>query len=208
MAPAEPTAEAFAPIETKSLRKEPSMQPQSTSTPDPATAQPAAAAQPQLPLARQMVTAMAEKFGVCTRPLAIRRIERFTGFADVIEVPCLHQKSTLGYTGRRVLISRQWSGKTLADLRADNRTWVRAILSGTLADPDSDSAAGEEPRRYVYELARPGDPDVPDVQARVLAAIGQRQAWRQDLREARTQAAAPPGTNSATQDPGAIGRAA
>src|SRR5215467_3004510 len=88
MAPAEATAEACAPIETKSLRKEPSMHPQSTSTPDPATAQPAVAAQPQLPLAGQMVTAMAENFGVCTRPLAIRRIDRFTGLADFIEVPC------------------------------------------------------------------------------------------------------------------------
>jgi len=122
----------------------------------------------------------------------------------------VHQRSTLGYTGRRVLISRQWSGKTLADLRADNRTWVRAILSGTLANPGPDhpDTAGEEPRRYIYELARADDPDVPELQVRISHAIAIRQRWRQALRDAQTQTAAPPGANSATQDPEAIGRAA
>ena len=41
----------------------------------------------------------------------------------------VHQRETLGFTGRRVLISRQWSGKTLTDHREDNRAWVKALLA-------------------------------------------------------------------------------
>ena len=35
-----------------------------------------------------------------------------------------HRREYLGYAGRRVLVSRKWSGKTLADHRADRRTWL------------------------------------------------------------------------------------
>jgi hypothetical protein len=33
----------------------------------------------------------------------------------------VHKRRTLGLGGRRVLISRDWSGKTLADHKANNR---------------------------------------------------------------------------------------
>ena len=36
-----------------------------------------------------------------------------------------HRREHLGYAGRRVLVSRKWSGKTLADHRADRRTGSR-----------------------------------------------------------------------------------
>ncbi|MFD1072670.1 replication initiator [Longispora fulva] len=49
----------------------------------------------------------------------------------------VHQRQTLGFTGRRVLISRQWSNKTLTDHRDDNRAWVRALLE--LPDDQSDN---------------------------------------------------------------------
>ena len=35
-----------------------------------------------------------------------------------------HRREYLGYAGRRVLVSRKWSGKTLADHRADRKTWL------------------------------------------------------------------------------------
>lgn len=41
----------------------------------------------------------------------------------------VHQPATLGIGGRRILVSRDWSGKTLADHRADQATWVRQILA-------------------------------------------------------------------------------
>src|SRR6185437_4415930 len=50
----------------------------------------------------------------------------------------VHQPATLGFTGRRVLVSRSWSAKTLTDIRLDNAAWVRAILSGQPAEPAED----------------------------------------------------------------------
>ena len=60
-----------------------------------------------------------------------------------------HRREYLGYAGRRVLVSRKWSGKTLADHRADRKTW----LTGTLGLPATD------PARYAWEPVTPGDPD-------------------------------------------------
>jgi hypothetical protein len=39
-----------------------------------------------------------------------------------------HHPAYLGYAGRRVLVSRKWSGKTLADHRADRQQWLLATL--------------------------------------------------------------------------------
>nr|WP_233606032.1 hypothetical protein [Micromonospora sp. Llam0] len=99
-----------------------------------------------------------------------------------------------------MLVSRQWSGKTLADHRADNRAWVRAILAGNLADNDNDNdndsgqpggqADGQvdNPDRYRFELARPDDPDVPPLQHRILRAVSERIRWRTTLTNARQRA--------------------
>ncbi|GAA2878375.1 hypothetical protein HD593_011098 [Nonomuraea rubra] len=35
-----------------------------------------------------------------------------------------HKPEHLGYAGRRVLVSRKWSNKTLAEHKQDRRTWV------------------------------------------------------------------------------------
>ena len=96
----------------------------------------------------------------------------------------VHQRQTLGYTGRRVLISRNWSGKTLTDHRHDNRDYIHAVLVAAGVD-DQDHA--EQPRtgRFYYEPARTGDPDVPPLQHRLAHAIAVRQRWRQQLHHAR-----------------------
>jgi hypothetical protein len=39
-----------------------------------------------------------------------------------------HRREHLGYAGRRVLVSRKWSGKTLADHRSDRKAWLLAML--------------------------------------------------------------------------------
>lgn len=115
----------------------------------------------------------------------------------------VHQRETLGYTGRRVLISRKWSGKTLADHRADNLTALRAIVA--TVDPDAASTVGDEDQgadrdrnRFYVELARPNDPDVPPLQHRLMHAIARRERIKQQLRQAEQRAAAPPGPVSAT----------
>jgi hypothetical protein len=41
----------------------------------------------------------------------------------------VHQPATLGIGGRRILVSRDWSGKTLADHKADQTAWVRRVLA-------------------------------------------------------------------------------
>ncbi len=91
----------------------------------------------------------------------------------------VHRRDSLGFTGRRVLISRQWSGKTLADHRADRRDWVRTVLSGALADNETPS--DNDPARYSFERARPDDPDVPAVRVRILRSIAERQRWRAEV---------------------------
>jgi hypothetical protein len=118
----------------------------------------------------------------------------------------VHQAETLGIGGRRVLVSRQWSGKTLADHRYDQAAWVRKTLALGLGHPeplDDDQAAkveaarqGGSPAPIAWELARPGDPDVADIHRRLLRSISTRIQHRAALAAAR--AAHPPGNVSAT----------
>ena len=60
-----------------------------------------------------------------------------------------HRREHLGYGGRRVLVSRKWSGKTLADHRADRKAWLTSMLGLSATDPT----------RYTWEPVKPGDPD-------------------------------------------------
>jgi len=103
----------------------------------------------------------------------------------------VHHKATLGLGGRRVLVSRDWSGKTLADHRADARAWVRALL-GVSTDHESAAAVDAqpgEPAPVAWELARPDDPDLPALEHRLLRAISQRIQWRAALLAAKDRAA-------------------
>ncbi|WP_425560312.1 replication initiator [Luedemannella flava] len=112
----------------------------------------------------------------------------------------VHQPRTLGFTGRRVLVSRQWSGKTLADHRADNRAWVRAILAGSVDDDQGDATdPADGVKRYRFELARPGSPGVPSVEHRILRSISARIQWRAQLNAARQRS---PGAVPATTGEG------
>src|SRR3954452_16641744 len=49
-----------------------------------------------------------------------------------------HKPTPLGYGGRRVLVSRKWTAKDLADHRHDRKAHVLAILGRT---PDGESSA-------------------------------------------------------------------
>ena len=90
-----------------------------------------------------------------------------------------HDADHFGYAGRRVLASRKWSGKTLADHRADRKDW----LLRTLGVPATD------PARYAWEMVAPGDPDHMDHARRLLHAVADRLRWRRALDEARRKAA-------------------
>ena len=93
-----------------------------------------------------------------------------------------HRREYLGYAGRRVLVSRKWSGKTLADHRADRRTWLTSALGLPATDP----------ARYTWEPVKPGDPDHMPNGQRLLHVVADRQQWHTALAEARRRAALPP----------------
>jgi hypothetical protein len=90
-----------------------------------------------------------------------------------------HRRETLGFGGRRVLVSRKWSGKTLADHRADRRDWVRNLL-GLPDDPASN--------RYLWIPASASDPDVLPRENRLVLAIADRARWRDELDKAQDAA--------------------
>jgi replication initiator protein RepSA len=88
------------------------------------------------------------------------------------------RREYLGYAGRRVLVSRKWSGKTLADHRADRRTWLTSALGLPATDP----------RRYSWEPVKPGDPDHMPNGQRLLHVVADRIQWQTALAEARRRA--------------------
>ncbi|MGH3574766.1 MAG: replication initiator, partial [Pseudonocardiaceae bacterium] len=99
-----------------------------------------------------------------------------------------HRRSTLGLPGRRVLVSRKWSGKTLADHRADRKAFVAQALAAVGIDkPPQDTS------RLIWRKLTPGDPNVPPRAHLLLQAIAQRIAWRAEYDRALLAAAGPPG---------------
>jgi hypothetical protein len=104
-----------------------------------------------------------------------------------------HRREHLGYAGRRILVSRKWSGKTLADHRADRKSWLLATLG--ITEPD--------PSRYMWEPVTPGDPDRMPPAQRLLHVVADRQKWRAALTNARARASGQP-----DPEPSATGRAA
>jgi hypothetical protein len=94
----------------------------------------------------------------------------------------------LGVKGRRVLVSRDWSGKSLADHRYDQAAWRRQLVRVT---PGLEDEIDEEmwarieaarngggPAPISWELARPGDPDVPDMARRLMLMIDTHQRFK------------------------------
>jgi hypothetical protein len=105
-----------------------------------------------------------------------------------------HRREHLGYAGRRVLVSRKWSGKTLADHKADRLAWVLEALG---VDPANEGQGDEDNPRppvlasvssgsFEWELARPTDPDVAPREQRLLRAVGEALKRRAQLDAART----------------------
>ncbi len=100
-----------------------------------------------------------------------------------------HRREYLGYAGRRVLVSRKWSGKTLADHRADRKNW----LIETLGLPATN------PARYAWEPVTPSDRDHMPGPQRLLHVVADRMRWLAALDQARRRAQGePPDDLSAT----------
>jgi hypothetical protein len=104
-----------------------------------------------------------------------------------------HRPDHLGYAGRRVLVSRKWSGKTLADHRGDRKAWLMDTL-GLSATGDSGHCR--------WEKVTPADPDYLPPPERMARVVVERMRWKQALDEARRRA------EDAASDLSATGRAA
>jgi hypothetical protein len=99
-----------------------------------------------------------------------------------------HRAEHVGYAGRRVLTSRKWSGKTLADHRGDRKAWLVQTLG--LEPPD--------PARYTWLVVTPSDPDYLPPDKRLLHVVAERNRWQAALTEARRKAEDPAANLSAT----------
>ncbi|WP_330233950.1 replication initiator protein [Nocardia sp. NBC_00508] len=96
-----------------------------------------------------------------------------------------HRRDTLGLPGRRVLVSRRWSNKTLPDHKADRAEFVRQTLAAIgIVKPDRS--------HLIITPVEPGDKNVPPRDHLIMAAVSQRLTWRAEYNNALL-AASPPG---------------
>jgi hypothetical protein len=109
-----------------------------------------------------------------------------------------HQPEHLGIAGRRVLVSRKWSNKSLDDHRADRTEFVRQLLHAAGIQPSH----GVQDGPYRWERTAPTDPDVPPRPVLLLQAVAQRQRWKAEYTAAQLATTGPPPdpNRSATRD--------
>jgi len=109
-----------------------------------------------------------------------------------------HDRANLGLGGRRVLVSRQWSGKTLATHKADRAAVVRAALEEAGIDPedhDELSVSGMD-GRWSWELLGRSRVDEATYAAAIAEQIATRQRWRAQYEAAKAARAGPAGLAS------------
>ncbi len=107
------------------------------------------------------------------------------------------------HRGRRVLVSRQWTGKTLSDHRADRAAIVRATLAEAgieALDTDrcSATATDDGQPRFVWSPVSAEDDDVPTYRRVMADAIAEAVRWRTEYEHAKQRARAPDDTRAAT----------
>jgi hypothetical protein len=107
-----------------------------------------------------------------------------------------HRRTTLGLPGRRVLVSRKWSGKTLADHRADRKAFVAQALAAVgIVKQEAD------PARLIWRTVAPGDQNVPPRAHLLMHAVAERISWRAEYDRAMLAAAGPPGQSDLSAVP-------
>jgi hypothetical protein len=117
-----------------------------------------------------------------------------------------HDRHHLGLGGRRVLVSRQWTGKTLSEHKANRAEVVRQTLAAAGVDmPDTDRYAATTqledgtPRFIWSAVDRNNDDDLPTWHGVLVRGINERIRWRTQYEQAKQRSHAPPAdTYSAT----------
>jgi Replication initiator protein, pSAM2 len=101
-----------------------------------------------------------------------------------------HDRANLGLGGRRVLVSRKWTGKTLAGHRADRAAVVRAALEEAGIDPDDhdELAVSGTDGRWSWEVLGRSRVDDRTYAAAIAEQITTRQRWRAQYETAKTRA--------------------
>lgn len=106
-----------------------------------------------------------------------------------------HKRENLGYGGRRCLVSRRWSGKTLTEHRGERRAHVLKVLGAVGATAEHVTGDGDL-ERYDWQLIGSRDRDQPDRLQLLLRSIAPRRRWREQYDQAKTD------VGSATRDQG------
>ena len=107
-----------------------------------------------------------------------------------------HDQEHLGCGGRRVLVSRKWTGKTLTDHRADRRSVVREVLEAAGVElPEADRCSATIRRddgqlRYRWQTV--DREDLPDYIQLIAVSIAERNGWRHDYENAKQRAGPTP----------------
>jgi hypothetical protein len=106
-----------------------------------------------------------------------------------------HDRENLGIGGRRVQVSRAWSGKTPREHRADRAAVVREVLAEAgIEAPETDRIAATVLAknglpRYVWEAQRVESADYVSV---LIQSIAEAVRWRQEYGDAKRVARASP----------------
>ena len=99
-----------------------------------------------------------------------------------------HDRENLGIGGRRVQVSRAWSGKTLKEHKADRASVVREVLAAAgvevqEADRLAADVLAEDGRpRFIWEEFPVSEADYVET---LLASVVQAQRWRAEYDAAK-----------------------
>ena len=99
-----------------------------------------------------------------------------------------HDREHLGLGGRRVLVSRKWSGKTLTEHRADRATVVRQVLEAAGVNaPAADRLSTEVLEadgtpRFIWDEVPTNTADWASV---VVSTVMERRRWREQYERAK-----------------------
>lgn len=117
-----------------------------------------------------------------------------------------HDAENLGHGGRRVLVSRKWSGKRLSEHRADRAEVVRQTLAAAgIEMPDQNRCSATAERdgggtRYVWEPVDLRTDDDPTPWREVMrSGIRERLRWRAEYDAAKNRAGPANKPRSATR---------